>query len=123
MVLLSYGNQNRPELLTESFLMYHPMIQNKEGTQYKLHRSIVSFDILHQLEEKISVWDRMKRVMSQVLKETQTLEAYEIESYKYCIIITGSNIKISKTHRLLNKILLSLCPSLCLLRLVLLSSS
>ena len=26
----------------------------------------VSFDILHQLEEKISTWDRMKRVMSWV---------------------------------------------------------
>ena len=34
------------------------------------------------------------------------------ESYKYYIIITVSNTKISKTHRLLNKILLSLSLSL-----------
>ena len=31
----------------------------------------VSFDILHQLEEKISTWDRMKRVMSWVLRFKQ----------------------------------------------------
>ena len=30
------------------------------------------------------------------------------------IIIAGSNTKILKTHRILNKILFSLCPSLCL---------
>ena len=33
----------------------------------------VSFDILHQLKEKISTWDRMKRVMSWVLRFKQIL--------------------------------------------------
>ena len=33
----------------------------------------VFVDILHQLEEKISVWDRMKRVMSWVLRFKQIL--------------------------------------------------
>ena len=33
----------------------------------------VAFDILHQLEEKISTWDRMKRVMSWVLRFKQIL--------------------------------------------------
>ena len=63
-------------------------------------------------------WDK-------VLEETQTLKAYWTESYKYCIIIAGSNTEISKTHRLLNKILLSLhlYPSICLLRLALPSPS
>ena len=42
------------------------------------------------------------------LKETQTRKAYYTESYKYCIIIAGSKTNISKTHRLLNKMLLSL---------------
>ena len=42
------------------------------------------------------------------LKETQTFKAYQTESYKYCIIIAESNTKISKTHRLQNKMLLSL---------------
>ena len=40
-----------------------------------------------------------------ILKEIQTFKAYSTESYKYCIIIAGSNIKISKTHSLLNKLL------------------
>ena len=31
----------------------------------------VSFDILHRLEEKISTWERMKRVMSWVLRLKQ----------------------------------------------------
>ena len=44
---------------------------------------------------------------------------YKAESYKYCIIIAGRNTKISKTHRLLNRILFSLCLSLCLMGLVL----
>ena len=34
------------------------------------------------------------------------------ESYKYCIIIAGSNIKTSKTHRLLNKMVSSLSAPL-----------
>ena len=34
----------------------------------------VSFDILHQLEEKISTWDRMKRVTSWVLRFKQILQ-------------------------------------------------
>ena len=42
------------------------------------------------------------------LKGTQTFKAYQTESYKYCIIIAESNTKISKTHRLLNKMVLSL---------------
>ena len=48
------------------------------------------------------------------LTETQTLKTYQTESNKYCIIITGINTKISKTHWLLNKILFSLSVSLCL---------
>ena len=48
------------------------------------------------------------------LTETQTLKTYQTESNKYCIIITGINTKISKTHWLLNKILFSLCLSLSL---------
>ena len=52
-------------------------------------------------------------------KQSQSFRGYYTESYKYCIIIAGNNIKISKTHRSFNKILLSLCPSLCLPQLVL----
>ena len=33
----------------------------------------MSFDILHQLEEKISTWDRIKRVVSWVLRFKQIL--------------------------------------------------
>ena len=53
-----------------------------------------------------------------LLKETHTFKAYYTESYKYWVIIAGNNIKISKTQELLNKILFSLCPSFCLLRLM-----
>ena len=53
------------------------------------------------------------------LRETQIFKIYLTGSYKYCIIIAGSKTKIFKTHRLLNKILFSLCPFLCLLQLVL----
>ena len=53
------------------------------------------------------------------LKETQTFKAYCRESYKYCIIMAGSNTKISKIHGLLNKILFCFCPSPYLQRLVL----
>ena len=60
-----------------------------------------------------------KKFYEDFSKETQTFKAYYTESYKYCIIIAGSNTKILKTHGLLNKILFSLCPSLCLLRLML----
>ena len=56
-------------------------------------------------------------------KETQTFRANQTESFKYCIIVAGSNTKILKIHSLLNKMLLSLsatfsvyCDS-CLLRL------
>ena len=52
----------------------------------------------------------MKKNIVWFLKETQTLKAYETESNKYCNTILKSNTKISKTHRLLNKILL-LCLS------------
>ena len=45
------------------------------------------------------------------LKETQTFKAYYTESYKYCVIMTGSNTKVLKTHELLNKILFSLSLS------------
>ena len=51
------------------------------------------------------------------IKETQTFKTYKTESYKYCSFIAGSNTEISKTHKLLKKILFFLCPSLCLLRL------
>ena len=57
--------------------------------------------------------------LNKMLKETQTFKAYWIVSYKYCIIITGTNTKISKTDRLLNTFFLSLCPSLYLLWLAL----
>ena len=33
----------------------------------------MSFDILHQLDEKISTWDRIKRVVSWVLRFKQIL--------------------------------------------------
>ena len=54
-----------------------------------------------------------------LLKETQTIKAYQAESEKYFIIIALSNAKVSKTHGLLNKILFSVCLSLSLLRFVL----
>ena len=54
-----------------------------------------------------------------VLKETQTIKVYWAKSYKYFIIIAGSNTEILKTHVLLNEILFSLCLSLCLLQRVL----
>ena len=59
MVFLSYGNHNRPGLPTKD-----PELKKEFRTNY----TEVSFDILHQLEEKISAQDRMKRVMSWVLR-------------------------------------------------------
>ena len=53
------------------------------------------------------------------LKETQTFKTHKTESYKYCIIIVGSNTKTSKTHRLINKMLLCLSALICLLQRVL----
>ena len=61
----------------------------------------------------------IKIKLNKYLKETKTFKVYLTESYKYSIIIAGSNTKISKTHRSLNKIFFSLCLSLCLLQLVL----
>ena len=71
MVLLSYGNQNRPGLLTKFFDVSFddPELKKELRTIYRE----VFVDILHQLEEKISVWDRMKRVMSWVLRFKQIL--------------------------------------------------
>ena len=41
--------------------------------ELKANYTEVAFDILHQLEEKISTWDRMKRVMCWVLRFKQIL--------------------------------------------------
>ena len=58
-------------------------------------------------------------VKRDLLKETQTFKVYKTESCKYYTIIAGTNTKVLKTHGLLNKILFSICHSLCLLWLVL----
>ena len=45
------------------------------------------------------------QISRMLLKETQTVKAYQTESCKYCFIIAMSNIKISKTYSFLSKIL------------------
>ena len=40
----------------------------KLNKEFRTNYREVSFDILHELEERISTWDRMKRVMSWVLR-------------------------------------------------------
>ena len=61
-----------------------------------------------------------KKFYEDFSKETQTFKAYYTESYKYCIIIAGSNTKILKTHGYLTKscsllALLSVYCDLCFL--------
>ena len=61
MVLLSFGNQIWPGLLTSYFDVSSGDPELKK--ELRTNNIEVSFDILHQLEEKISARDRMKRVM------------------------------------------------------------
>ena len=70
------------------------------------HASIHFFFYINSLH--CFVWFPLYQLLH-LLKETQT------ESYKYCIIIAGNNPKISKTPRLLNKLLLSLSVPFSLL--------
>ena len=50
---------------------------------------------------------KLSKFQKFLLKEIQTFKAYQTESCKYCMIIAGNNTKISKTHRLLSKMLFS----------------
>ena len=70
------------------------------------HASIHFFFYINSLH--CFLWFPLYQLLH-LLKETQT------ESYKYCIIIAGNNPKISKTPRLLNKMLLSLSVPFSLL--------
>ena len=74
----------------------------------------------------INLSDKINSKETQIFKTYQTESYKQTESYNHTNILNHTNValllqktKILKTHRLFNKTLFSLCPSLCLLRLVL----
>ena len=79
--------------------MYHLTIQNSRISEQNYTE--VSFDILHQLEEKISTWDKMKRVMSWVRIFCVGMKAH-VHKYQLALWIFRKLIKISFCNNSLN---------------------
>ena len=80
----------------------------------KFNKPIV---VLHTFQASISVNVWLDTDLQ--LKKTQSFKAYQTEFFKYCIIVTGSNTKISKTQFIEKNVVISVCHFLFLLKLVL----